>query len=220
MAIDIPEPRYQDFVIKDGELVGDFEGLYQNFEDPWRQSDADHRGDTRRQIALMWMNRLRASFGVNRVIEIGCGFGHLTDQLRRAGFSAVGADISKTAIDKARELNAASVFIQAAISDFVALSAFSPDVFLMAEITWYVLDELDVFLSNCRKYASDRQRPTYLIHLLTTYATGVQQYGREKFTNLDEIVKYFGLETLESGFVKTPRESDPDSQGTYFIAKF
>ena len=27
-------PRYQDFVIKNGKLVGDFEGLYKNFEDP------------------------------------------------------------------------------------------------------------------------------------------------------------------------------------------
>jgi SAM-dependent methyltransferase len=216
----LPGLRYQDFVIKDGKLVGDFEGLYENFEDPWDQSKADHRGDTRRQIALMWMHRLRGSCGVSRVIELGCGFGHLTDKLRQAGFSAVGADISKTAVAKAREMNSSSVFIQAAISDFAALSAFSPDVFLMAEITWYVLDDLDVFLSRCRKYASDRQRPTYLIHLLTTYATGIQQYGREKFTNLDEIVRYFGLDILESGFVKTPRESDLDSQGTYFIAKF
>ena len=28
-------PRYQDFVIKDGKFIGDFEGLYNNFEDPW-----------------------------------------------------------------------------------------------------------------------------------------------------------------------------------------
>jgi SAM-dependent methyltransferase len=214
-----PGPRYQDFVIKDGKLVGDFEGLYENFDDPWHQSEAEHQGDTRRQIALMWMHRLRANYGASRVIELGCGFGHLTDKLRRAGFSAVGADISKTAIAKARELNSSSVYIQAAVSDFDALIAFSPDVFLMAEITWYILDELDEFLSRCKGYASGRHRPTYLIHLLTTYASGVQQYGAEKFTNLEEIQRYFGLETLESGLIKTPRESDPNSQGTYFIAK-
>ena len=27
--------NYQDYVIKDGALVGDFDGLYRDFEDPW-----------------------------------------------------------------------------------------------------------------------------------------------------------------------------------------
>jgi SAM-dependent methyltransferase len=215
----IPRARYQDFVIKDGQLVGDFEGLYKTFDDPWYQSQTGHQRDTRRQIAINWMHRLRADNGVHRVLELGCGFGHLTDKLRQDGFSAVGADISKTAIDKAQEINPSSVFIHASIADFDVLAAFSPDVFLMAEITWYILDDLDSFLSRCREYASSRQRPTYLIHLLTTYAPGVQKYGREKFTNLDEILRYFKLSTIESGYIKTPRGDDPDSQGTYFIAK-
>ena len=30
--------KYQDYVIKDGKLVGQFEEMYQNFEDPWEQS--------------------------------------------------------------------------------------------------------------------------------------------------------------------------------------
>jgi SAM-dependent methyltransferase len=212
-------PRYQDFVIKDGKFVGDFEGLYQNFDDPWHQSRADSQRDTRRQIAIGWMHRLRVEAGVSRVLELGCGFGHLTDRLRQDGFSAVGTDVSKTAIEKAREINPSSVFVQADIADFDRLTAFSPDVFLMAEITWYILDELDAFISRCRGYASTRQRPTFLIHLLTTYAPGVQKYGREKFTNLDEILRYFKLATIESGYVKTPREGGPESQGTYFVAR-
>jgi 2-polyprenyl-3-methyl-5-hydroxy-6-metoxy-1,4-benzoquinol methylase len=214
-----PSPRYQDFVIKEGRLVGDFEGLYKNFEDPWHQSRTDHQRDTRRQIAINWAHRLRDEYGINRVLELGCGFGHLTDKLRQGGFSAVGVDISQTAIDKARETNPSSVFIHAAISELDLLTRFSPDVFVMAEITWYVLDELDTFLSRCRDYAAQRRNPTYLIHLLTTYAPGVQKYGREKFTNLDGILQYFKLDVLESGCIKTPREDDPDSQGTYFIAK-
>ena len=39
-------PRYQDFVIRDGKLVGDFEGLYKNFEDPWHQSHNDQLQDS------------------------------------------------------------------------------------------------------------------------------------------------------------------------------
>ena len=32
--------RYQDYVIKDGKFIGDFEKMYQNCSDPWEQSNA------------------------------------------------------------------------------------------------------------------------------------------------------------------------------------
>lgn len=32
---------YQDLVIKDGKLVGDWQTLYKNFGDPWKQSDSN-----------------------------------------------------------------------------------------------------------------------------------------------------------------------------------
>ena len=38
--------RYQDYVIKDGKFVGDFEGLYQNTDDPWLQSIDDNTYDS------------------------------------------------------------------------------------------------------------------------------------------------------------------------------
>lgn len=89
----------------------------------------------------------------------------------------------------------------------------------MAEITWYVLDDLDGFIKNLKNARKKRENPIFLIHLLTTYAPGVQKYGADKFTNLDEILKYFNLDFLESGFIRTSREDDQSSQGTYFIAK-
>lgn len=30
--------RYQDYVIRDGRLVGEFEEMYRDFDDPWGQS--------------------------------------------------------------------------------------------------------------------------------------------------------------------------------------
>ena len=30
--------RYQDYVIKNGKFVGEFEKMYQNHEDPWNQT--------------------------------------------------------------------------------------------------------------------------------------------------------------------------------------
>jgi len=212
-------PRYQDFVIKDGKLIGDFEGLYKNIEDPWHQSRNDQLHDTRRNLAVNWCDRLKQEYGANRVIELGCGFGHLTQTLHKRSFSVIGTDISKTAINKARAIHSSATFINCALSEFDKLEQFDADIYLMAEITWYVLDDLDNFIKNLKKAKRQRKKPIFLIHLLTTYATGIQKYGADKFTNLDEILKYFNLDYLESGLIKTPREDDVNSQGTYFIAK-
>ena len=34
--------KYQDLVIKDGKFVGEFEKMYQEFSDPWNQSEEVH----------------------------------------------------------------------------------------------------------------------------------------------------------------------------------
>jgi SAM-dependent methyltransferase len=213
------QPRYQDFVIKDGGLIGDFEGLYKSFEDPWHQSRIDQIQDTRRNIAVNWSDRLRQQYGATRIIELGCGFGHLTHALHKNGFSVIGTDISQTAIQKARSIYTSPTFIQCEFADFDRLNLFDADIYLMAEITWYVLNDLDSFITNLRITKKKRKKPIFLIHLLTTYAPGVQKYGADKFTNLDEILKYFNLDYFESGLIKTPREDDANSQGTYFIAQ-
>jgi len=213
------EKNYQDYVISNGKLVGDFEGMYENFDDPWHQSAQDHIFDSRRQIAINYCNRIRSKYGVSRVVELGCGFGHLTESLRKNGFDALGTDISKTAIKKASNLYPESRFKQLSFNDFDNLFSLKPSILIMAEITWYILDDLDQFLVRLNEYAKKSQEPVFLIHLLATYEPGVQKYGADKFTNLEEIIKYFNLEYLEYGFVKTVTSFDDKSQGTYFVAK-
>jgi SAM-dependent methyltransferase len=210
---------YHDYVIKDGQLVGDFEGLYSNFEDPWNQSSDDVITNSRRMLSVAWCSRIREKFGSNRVLEIGCGFGHLSRLLQKKNFSYVGVDISKTAICKARQLNESAVFIETGIDQFNKITQFDPDILILSEITWYVLDEIDAFIKNIRNYRSERGRPVFIIHLLQTYAPGVQKYGSEKFTNLSEILDYFKFNYLESGLIQTVNEDDSISQGTFFIAE-
>ena len=152
-------------------------------------------------------------------MELGCGFGHLTQTLSNQGFSSIGVDISQSAIDKARVVNPSSVYFQNDIKDFSLLEKFDPDIFLMAEITWYIINDLDQFIINLTNYKNKRNKPTFLIHLLATYAPGVQKYGADKFTDLEGILSYFKLDYLESGYIKTPSTADPLSQGTFFIAR-
>ena len=212
---------YQDFVIKDGQLIGDFTGLYAKFEDPWHQSRSDHLHSTRRSIAVDFCHRLRNTHGdsqVSRVLEYGCGFGHITDALREQGFSSVGVDVAEEAIRKARVRHPSSVFLCRTFEDPSLFDDLDPDVIVMAEITWYVLDHLPAFLGRLRQHAKCRDRPTYLIHLLATYPSGVQQYGKDYFTDLNGILEYFDLDYVESGTVTVHSDSGEVSIGTYFVA--
>ncbi|MEO5808382.1 class I SAM-dependent methyltransferase [Devosia sp.] len=220
MAIEqLPPKRYQDYVIRDGKLIGDFDGLYRDFEDPWHQSDTANVLDSRRQLAVHWVEKLRTEMGASRVVELGCGFGHLSGQLSQRGIAAVGIDISTEAIERARTINPGTTFMAGSIEDEWILTDLDPDVVIMAELTWYILDKLDLFLDNLRTWAKNRSRPAYLIHLLAVYPPGVQKYGADRFTNDEEIRKYFGLSYLEWGTVATPKPDDPLSKGTYFVAK-
>lgn len=90
-------------MIKDGKFIGDFEGLYRNFDDPWHQSREDHIFDSRRLLAILACGRLKIQDNVKKVIELGCGFGFLTEKLREQGFESIGTDISPTSIKKPKQ---------------------------------------------------------------------------------------------------------------------
>ena len=199
--------RYQDYVIKDGEFVGDFEGMYRDREDPWLQSEEDNVLDSRRVIAKNWIKKLAIRHKV-QVCEIGCGFGHITSDLNNEGISCVGTDISPTAIEKARSLHSTCEFTVASFDDFEFYKQKNINVFLMAEVTWYVLPQLKTFLETIKEYRKEYGKPIYLIHLLTTYAKGVQKYGSDYFTDLDGILDYFGLDYVEYGYVVGGKEYD------------
>ena len=93
------------------------------------------------------------------------------------------------------------------------------NVFLMAEVTWYVLPQLREFISDLKISQTAWGAYFFLIHLLTTYAEGVQKYGSDYFTDLSGILDYFNLNYLEHGYVVGSKEYDSESRGTYFVAK-
>ena len=89
----------------------------------------------------------------------------------------------------------------------------------MAEITWYVLPKLRQFLDNLIEYKKNYKKPIYLIHLLATYSKETQKYGKEYFSDLDEILQYFNLDFVEYGNIHGGNHYDAQSRGTYFVAK-
>lgn len=203
------EKSYQDYVIKDGKFIGKFEEMYQNFDDPWEQTVLEEYASEK----AVCVNLVKF-LNLNNIIELGCGFGTLTNRLNEVCPSVIGVDISQTAIQKARLRYPGCRFEVKTFTDFDYIRALSPDCIVMSEISWYVLEHLDKF----KKFLAEELPKTYLIHLLTTYEKGKQKYGTEKFTNLAEIKNYFSMNYLESGEIFL--EPSPKGSRTYFVGRY
>jgi len=201
--------RYQDYVIKDGKLVGEFEEMYQDFDDPYENSEGE-RFASEKAVCI----NLIESLPIQNVVDLGCGFGQLTNRIQKVCPSVTGLDLSPTAIKKASTVYPNCNFLVSEFPDLDLLRKLAPDCIVMAEITWYVLDQLDGFIEFLR----DEMPNTYLIHMLMTYADGEQKYGAEKFTNLATIKDYFGMNYTESGEVQHKEHNG--GKRTYFIGKF
>lgn len=187
-------PRYQDYVIKDGKLVGEFDRMYQDFDDPWDQTVRE-RYQSQKAVGINLLRRLGENPSCRRVLELGCGLGDYTARIAAAGLDAIGMDVSETAIEKARNRYSEIEFLTADITEFERIKSLRPDVIVMAEITWYILDHLRDFLKFLKKELPN----TLVLHLLVTYPRGQQKYGADYFTDLDGIIQFFDMHVLEAG---------------------
>lgn len=194
------EPSYHDFVIKDGELVGKFEEMYQQCDDPWHH-ESINRYATSQVIALHQLGMLKELKGVARVLDLGCGKGYFSAEIAKLGLDVIGFDIAETAIRKARERSSSGRFEVGTLKDRDRILAARPDCIVMRQITWYILEELRSFLA----FLKSELPSTFLLHILAIYPPGEQKYGREYFTDLSGILSYFGsfgMQLLEYGEVK------------------
>lgn len=186
--------RYQDYVIQGGRLVGEFEEMYRDFDDPWHQND-NSSFTSDKALGLYLLSRLRHRHNVKRALELGCGFGNYAARIAETGLQTTGVDISRTAVEKAASRHPQLDFRMGALSDHQIIREINPDVIVMSEVTWYILPQLKDFIDFLKRDLPD----TYLFHTLHTYLPGVQNYGADFFTNLAEIKSFFGMTYLESG---------------------
>lgn len=201
--------RYQDYVIKDGELVGDFEEMYQDFEDPWEQCSSD-RDATDKVIGLDLLERN----GHERALEYGCGLGRYTDHLCRRLGAAAGVDISDTAVAKARQLHPGSDFYVGDILGSDPVSEFKPDVLVFCQVTWYVLDELAAFKELLPQLGAQS-----FLHLLEVYPPGRQSYGTDYFVDLHGILDYWSEVIDFQEWGEICRKEDLGGARTFFYGQ-
>jgi SAM-dependent methyltransferase len=169
------------FAEKDGALqfVGDFDALYRSERDPWFQGDdrgpmaAYYLASRRRIVRALFETRATPS---GRGLEIGCGHGHAIRHLRCHSpvHRWTGIDISKVAIEQARELCRGVEF---GVCDIrIEPPHFEPfDVVVMNQILWYVLTKIDATVHN----AGRKLNTGGLFVVSQAFLTGEQRFGRD-----------------------------------------
>jgi SAM-dependent methyltransferase len=185
--------KYQDYVIKNGNFVGKFEKMYQKFENPWHQSDPATRSSISRQAVSYYVNK----YNIQSIVEFGCGLGDTAASIKRLVDHEVdylGIDISQTAIAAARTKHTDIKFDIDDCSNIQDYSNFQAIFF--SEITWYLLEEekLDRIFDKMKTLFSGGEK--FFIHNSVFYKNGLQRYGNNYFTSLEEFVSFCPFELL------------------------
>lgn len=165
---------YHDYVIKNGQYIGDFEGMYQNIDDPWHHGDAS---------ALHYDKAINMLNGLNpgSVLDMGCGKGAFTARLKARFPEAkvIGLDIAPNAIRKAMQAYDGIVFEVCDVRKRIRRMEF-PVLTAMSDIMWYILPEFE--------HVVKKLEAGWLLINQTFYPPGAQKYGQEIVANVEGMI--------------------------------
>jgi len=185
--------KYQDLVIKNGEFIGEFETMYQEFSDPWHQSEEIYYSSLSRRSVCYFIEK----YDIKSIVEWGCGLGRTTQYIKEntgKDIDILGVDVSKTAIDKAKNFYPNLEF---KVDDILNISNYDKfDCMFFSSITWYILEDKtidEIFNIMSKKFKGKNK---FFIHNDTFYKGDVQQYGKDYFTNIDEFIEFCPFELL------------------------
>lgn len=197
----MPSTPSGEFVFKeDGrgklQFVGDFEGLYQKYEDPWGQA-ADQNSPMARYYCFSRSQLLgviqRRTLSVpqgefTRGLEVGCGLGYvsrLLTHMTRLQFD--GTDVSDAAVRRAQELHPKLNFFEMDITRGSAVKGEwgRYDVVILCQVLWYVMHEMSTVLDNCHKLLP----PGGLLIVSQAFLNTTQRYGSDIADGFDGAMK-------------------------------
>lgn len=202
--------KYQDLVIKDGKFIGEFEKMYQSFNDPWGQSEKIYSSSISRRSVCHFIER----FGLESIVEFGCGLGHTSKYIKdETEIEILGIDIAPTSIQKA-SLTYPSIEFR--VDDVKNIGSYKNfDCIFFSEITWYLLE--DQLIDNVFSILSKEMKGKYFIHNLVFYKNQSQSYGRDYFSTFDAFIAFCPFKLLgkvESDFYN---ESSLETSAIFLI---
>ena len=139
--------RYQDYVIRDGRFIGQFDDMYRNaVEIPWHQDKTVNAVFSDLTVTLL--RRLRPL----SLLVVGCGLGYMAARLKceiPELSRVVGLEISETAVVTAQNMFPDIEFRAGSLAPYTtgegAAEAF--DVVISKDVLWYVLDDLAGYIA-------------------------------------------------------------------------
>lgn len=177
---DLPSTRYQDYVIRDGRYIGQFDDMYRNSaEVPWHQDETVNAIFSDLTVAILKHHR------VCSLLDVGCGVGYMAERLRREIAElnrVVGIDISQTAVARAAELFPDVEFIPGTLDTLTIGECF--EVVVSKDVLWYVLDSLPGYLAGLARCSSR------WVYLGQSFPDKRPFYGEEILPNAQSLLTY------------------------------
>ena len=192
------------------ELIGDFEGLYQNIEDPWEQSSQNSHLIPYYTYCRTRLIEVLKTLKNNHIIEIGAGLGDVTKLIKEqiAPDNLIGVDISKTAINKAIERYPSIKFIDGDIikTSFGYQNQF--DIVILNQMLWFVIYEFEEVLKNVSQLL---KKDGYLV--ISMGFPKEQKFAKDLIDGHEGLVKY--LKDINNNYTLTYEEKDFSNQYEY-----
>jgi SAM-dependent methyltransferase len=201
----IDSDDYRDYVIRDGRFIGAFEDMYRRIDDPWNIGDAS---GIQYDLVLYLIRRYGICREGGKVLDIGCGKGAFTARLRDILPAAdiLAVDISPTAVRRAEEahtLPGVTFSVLDILKDYRSLPR-GYDLAVLSQMVWYILPGLPEVLRHV--LGSVLKADGYLLVNQTFYRPGVQSYGKEVVSTVEDLIGIIGKAPLE--LIETNRLSN------------
>jgi len=137
-----------DHIIRHGEFLRDFEGMYRAEKDPWSHMSSGVSRDTLTLIKQLSSQRY------SKVLDAGAGLGAQSEAIMQGldlkGEQYLGTDVSSSCVEKAKRQGMNFVCDDLRVSNPAFTSEF--DLVIAIKILYYCAPEIDITLENIRSY--------------------------------------------------------------------